>query len=96
MRSIILVSILTAGAVQAQETRDWSPMAGVACFCTDRAGTRVEMGQTICLIVDDRAFVARYEMSLNNPMWRDTGTECVGAALAPPHGFGPVAGPRVV
>lgn len=53
----------------------------IDCFCTDKTGSRVELGQSICLFVDGRAFMARCEMSLNVPMWRDTGEGCVSAEL---------------
>ena len=86
MRLTLLMSILFAGAAQAQEnsapTGPVSEPKGarvIECFCTDRSGARVELGETICLMVDGRAYLARCEMSLNNPMWRDTGSECVGA-----------------
>ena len=53
----------------------------IDCYCTDTVGARVEVGQEICLFVDGRAYTARCEMSLNVPMWRDTGRACVGALL---------------
>lgn len=53
----------------------------IDCYCTDSSGGRVELGEEICLAVDGRAFMARCEMSLNNPMWRDTGTACLYSAL---------------
>ncbi len=49
------------------------------CYCTDKSGTRVELGQTICLNVDGRAYMARCEMSLNVPMWRETGSDCLSS-----------------
>ncbi len=51
------------------------------CFCTDRTGTRVELGQEICLTVDGRAFIARCEMTLNTPSWKPTGADCVTSGL---------------
>ncbi len=53
----------------------------IDCYCTDRTGGRVELGQSICLYVDGRAFMARCEMSLNVPMWRDTGESCTTSLL---------------
>jgi len=53
------------------------------CYCTDTQGARVEMDAEICLVVDGRAFIARCEMSLNNPIWRDTGRACISSSLAP-------------
>jgi hypothetical protein len=61
------------------------PLASVAdsanvkwpdCFCTDSSGTRVELGETVCLSVDGRTYQARCEMMLNNPMWREIGSSC--------------------
>ena len=49
------------------------------CYCTDKTGSRVELGQVVCLTVDGRAFMARCEMSLNNPMWRETGNSCLSS-----------------
>ena len=49
----------------------------IECFCTDRTGSRIELGETICLQVDGRMFTARCEMSLNNPMWREVQDGCM-------------------
>ena len=51
--------------------------SAVECYCTDSSGGRVELGESICLFVDGRSFVAICEMSQNNPIWRDTGEDCV-------------------
>ncbi len=55
----------------------------IDCYCTDSTGGRVELGQSICLHVNGRAFTARCEMSLNVPMWRETGDGCVSAQGVP-------------
>lgn len=49
----------------------------VDCYCTDKAGSRVELGEHRCLSVGGRIFMARCEMSLNVPMWRETEGGCV-------------------
>ncbi len=56
----------------------------IDCFCTDTSGSRVELGQSICLYVNGRAFTARCEMSLNVPMWRETGDGCLSSSLSKP------------
>ncbi|RVT84096.1 hypothetical protein DXV76_10375 [Rhodobacteraceae bacterium CCMM004] len=56
----------------------------IDCYCTDSTGGRVELGESICLRVDGRMFMARCEMALNNPIWRDTGEGCVSSALPRP------------
>ncbi len=55
----------------------------IDCYCTDTEGLRVELGETICLTVDGRAFMAQCAMSLNVPMWRETGLGCVSSQLEP-------------
>ena len=49
----------------------------VDCYCTNSQGARVELGETICLKVDGRLFLAQCQMSLNVPMWREMQTGCV-------------------
>ena len=55
----------------------------VDCYCTDTGGSRIELGQEICLVVDGRAFMALCDMSLNVPIWRDTGTGCLASQAYP-------------
>ena len=49
----------------------------VDCYCTNSSGDRIELGETICLQVGGRDFLAQCQMSLNVPMWRDLRTGCV-------------------
>ncbi|MEM7439185.1 MAG: hypothetical protein AAF393_06270 [Pseudomonadota bacterium] len=49
------------------------------CFCTDKSGSRVELGELRCMLVDGRNFTARCEMSLNNPMWREIDEGCLSS-----------------
>ncbi|MDA7430588.1 hypothetical protein PGB28_19165 [Primorskyibacter aestuariivivens] len=51
------------------------------CYCTDSSGARVELGQTICLQVDGRMFMAQCQMSLNVPMWREVAQGCLSSSL---------------
>jgi len=53
----------------------------VECYCTDRTGSRVELGETICLQVDGRMFTAQCQMSQNNPMWREVQEGCLSSSL---------------
>ncbi|KIC48937.1 hypothetical protein [Tateyamaria sp. ANG-S1] len=53
----------------------------VECYCTDKAGSRIELGQTICLQVDGRMFMAQCQMSLNSPMWREVQEGCMSSSL---------------
>ncbi|WP_371059405.1 hypothetical protein [Rhodosalinus sp. 5P4] len=53
-----------------------TPSAATDCYCTDSTGGRVELGESICLTVDGRSFIAQCQMSLNNPMWREISEGC--------------------
>lgn len=55
----------------------------VECYCTDSTGARVEMGETICLEVGGRMFMAQCQMSLNSPMWREVQQGCLSSDLQP-------------
>jgi hypothetical protein len=57
----------------------------IDCYCTDRSGSRVELGQTICLQVDGRMFMAQCQMSLNVPMWREMQQGCFSSSLQRGH-----------
>ena len=76
------LSLLIAGPALADVT---SPSGKtVDCYCTDSKGQRVELGQTICLQVDGRMFMAQCQMSLNNPMWREMSEGCLSSELSQP------------
>lgn len=80
IRAIIALVLLTSPAVA-----DVKGPGGkmIDCYCTDTEGLRVELGETICLFVDGRAFMAQCQMSLNVPMWRETAPGCVSSSLEP-------------
>ena len=64
----------------------------VDCYCTDKQGARVELGEMICLQVDGRMFMAQCQMSLNVPMWREVQEGCLSSGLSLPQpGFDPLA-----
>ena len=46
------------------------------CFCTDSEGKRVELGRMTCLQIGSQQFMARCDMSLNNPTWRRVSEGC--------------------
>ncbi len=54
------------------------------CYCTDSTGGRIELGETICLHVDGRMFMAQCQMSLNVPMWREVQEGCLSSRLQSP------------
>ena len=53
----------------------------IDCYCTDRQGERVELGEMTCLQVDGRMFMAQCQMSLNVPMWREVADGCLSSSL---------------
>ena len=55
----------------------------VDCYCTDRNGARVELGQSICMQVDGRMVTAQCQMSRNVPIWREVAAGCLSSSLAP-------------
>lgn len=84
MRSL-LICICACTPALAQQTADVIRPGGkvIDCYCTDSGGGRVELGQEICLFVNGRAFMARCEMALNVPIWRDTGVSCITSRKPP-------------
>ncbi len=55
----------------------------IDCYCTDSTGGRIELGETICLEVGGRMFMAQCQMSLNVPMWREVQEGCLSSSLSP-------------
>lgn len=53
----------------------------IDCYCTDKSGSRIELGEMICLQVDGRMFMAQCQMSLNVPMWREISPGCLSSGL---------------
>ena len=74
MRSLIALIVLSSTALADVSSQSAKT---VDCYCTDRTGSRVELGQTICMQVDGRMFLAECQMSLNVPMWREISTGCL-------------------
>lgn len=72
----------------------------VDCYCTDRQGQRIELGETICMQVDGRMFMAQCQMSLNVPMWREIAPGCLSSGFSPrqsfPHAGDPAVNPLSV
>ena len=79
MRYAIVLSTLMAMPAAADVT---SPSGKtVDCYCTDRNRNRIELGETICMQVDGRMFMAQCQMSLNVPMWREVQEGCLSSEL---------------
>ncbi|MFQ6552067.1 hypothetical protein AAD018_006935 [Aestuariibius insulae] len=70
--AFLLILFATQGAAQSEGTTRSDP-----CYCTDREGSRIDLGEQTCLFVDGRSFMAQCQMSLNVPIWRDIGEACV-------------------
>ncbi|MDK3016378.1 hypothetical protein [Pseudodonghicola flavimaris] len=82
---VFLLAALPAAAAPARKAPD--------CYCSDRHGARIELGETLCLEVDGRRFTAQCQMSLNVPMWRELFPGCLSSRL---EGLQPALHPRPV
>lgn len=80
----VLIATILLGLPTAAALADVSGPGGktIDCYCTDKSGARVELGEMRCLRVDGRMFMAQCQMSLNVPMWREVQSSCVTASLA--------------
>ncbi|MGH1414016.1 MAG: hypothetical protein ACRBB0_11000 [Pelagimonas sp.] len=54
------------------------------CYCINRDGERVELGQIACLRVGDTSFMARCSMSLNVLTWRKVADGCLSSNISIP------------
>ena len=77
MRWIALICCLASPALADQTIGGKT----VDCYCTDKSGSRVELGEMTCLHVDGKSFMAQCQMSLNNPMWRKISDGCLSSLL---------------
>lgn len=77
---VCLPLLLGAAAVPARADVTGPGGKTIDCYCTDKQGGRVELGETICLQVDGTMFMAQCQMSLNVPMWRKVQDGCLSAA----------------
>ncbi len=94
---ILAAIVVVAGLVMdgttpatASEFKQPPPAQGFSypdCFCTNR-GERVELGGIACLKVDGEEFLARCEMSLNNPSWRRQSDGCPVSRITYPPSAG--------
>lgn len=80
MKKVLTFAILGALAGPAFADGTMNGKA-IDCYCTDKSGARVELGEYICLHVDGKTFTAQCQMSLNVPMWRKTQDGCLSSAL---------------
>lgn len=79
MKKLMILAVFLAAPAYADVVGPGGKI--IECFCTDKTGSRVELGQTICMDVGGCRFTARCEMMLNNPMWRETEEGCVSSSL---------------
>lgn len=78
----ILTGFLLGGGALAQEYNPPPAKEGYSypeCKCSNR-GEMLPMGALVCLNVDGKTFLARCEMSLNNPTWRHVQDGCPTAS----------------
>lgn len=80
LRIAFIFALLSAPAFADQEFNGKT----VDCYCTDKSGARVELGEMKCLHVDGKMFMAQCQMSLNVPMWRKITDGCLSSELRQP------------
>ncbi|MDC0737313.1 hypothetical protein N6L24_03410 [Cognatishimia sp. SS12] len=82
------VALILAGLTALPALADVTAPSGrvIECYCTDKTGSRVELGEMTCLQVDGRMFMAQCQMSQNVPMWREISPGCLSSSLQSPHG----------
>jgi len=84
---ICLAVLLAPMAVETQQAQSptpksfselYPPMPGVEYYCTDAQGSRVELGQIICVNASCQIWMARCEMAVSNgtAMWRKVQDGC--------------------
>jgi len=78
-KMLLALSLLAAPSWADQYSQSKSKT--IECFCTDRYGDRHELGDIICLSVDDRSYMAKCVMAQNVPFWRDQNRGCLSSAL---------------
>ena len=82
MKRLTCILLMLGQPVLANVT---TPQGGtIDCFCTDKSSSRIELGETICLQMDGRMFMAQCQMSLNVPMWREMQQGCFTSSLKRP------------
>ena len=80
MFRILLSSVLLVAAASSAFADVKRPDGSVIeCYCTDRYGDRHEIGDIICLTVDNRSYMAKCVMAQNNPFWRDQKIGCLSS-----------------
>ncbi len=85
MKHMLPILVLFSATLAAPGLADYNLKGKIIdCYCTDTQGGRVEVGDSICLHVDGRSFVAQCQMSLNVPMWREIEPSCLSSALRLP------------
>ncbi len=67
-----------------EKSPDAPPLPKIEFYCTDSQGARRELGELLCIRTGCRSILARCEMSLNNPIWRELQEGCPAAALISP------------
>ena len=88
----LILALLILGAAPARADTDgvrpfselYPPMPGVEYFCEDANGQRYEMGALLCIRASCQTWMARCDMSLNNPTWRKVQDGCPAVGLSVP------------
>lgn len=82
--------------ISCQSYADEAKVKWPDCYCTDKTGARIELGTEVCMQVGGRDFIARCEMSLNNPMWREISQGCLSSSNYPTDNGNPAINTHLV
>lgn len=87
-RVLILISMAAtpaqaAGFKHRVKDPNAPPLPVIEYYCTDSVGARREMGEVICITASCQTWLAKCDMSLNNPMWRKIQDGCPTATAEP-------------
>jgi hypothetical protein len=94
MRKVLTLIVL---ALPINASTDVTSPSGktVDCYCTDKGGSRIELGQVTCIQVDGRMYMAQCQMSLNVPMWREVAPGCLSSELRQPPLYAPLVDAKI-
>ena len=74
----LFAALMMTAALQARA-------AAAECTCTNRDGTRFNMGDVACIRVDGQAYMAECALNLNVTSWRKISDGCpVASSTEPP------------
>lgn len=80
---LVIPNLLQAGAAEDIAAANDASKSPYDYYCTGSDGSRHELGEVVCLVNNScqQIWMAKCDMSLNNPMWRKVQDGCPAATL---------------